>query len=129
MAKPPKPSEDPLVAAAFDPARQGDLARAVAELSPDEAQFFLTKLEAALKKRRLQLTGYIAAALIWLVAMIGAFIYDGMTEGFIGWAYLVPFAIVGLVLWVFGRWSERVGSVNLPTPPATSKAGKKPKAV
>ena len=110
VAKPPKPSEDPLVSSAFDASKHESLARAIEQLSPAEAQFFLAKLEAALKKRKLQLTGYIVAAIIWFIAMVCALAYDGLTDGFVGWAYIVPFGIVGVILWIFGKWSERVGS-------------------
>lgn len=99
-----------MVSQAFDASQHDALARAIEQLSPEEAQFFIAKLEAALKKRRLQLTGYLIAAVVGFVAMIGALVYDGMTDGFTGWAYLVPFAVIGIILWVFGKWSERVGA-------------------
>jgi hypothetical protein len=40
--------------------------------------------------------------------MLGALIYFGTHEGFVGWVFLLPFGLVGLVLWGFGRWSEKV---------------------
>jgi hypothetical protein len=107
----------------FDPRRHDDLARAVAELSPEEAEFFLKKLEAAVTKRKIQLTGYLVAMGVWLAAMFGALVYYGTHDGFIGWIFLVPFALVGVVLWGFGRRAERVAETIRITggPPPTAK--------
>jgi hypothetical protein len=105
-----KPSaEDPLVSQAFDASKHEDLARAVENLSPDEAQFFLAKLESALRKRKVQLLGYLVAILAWVVMMIGALAYFGLADGFVGWVFLVPFAVVGAILYIFGRWANRIG--------------------
>jgi hypothetical protein len=106
------PSEDPLVAKAFDANQHEALARAVEQLSPDEAQFFLRRLEAALRKRKIQLIGYLVATLLWVVGMVFALAYFGIAEGFVGWVFLVPFAVVGLVLYVFGMWANKVGSAS-----------------
>ena len=115
-----KPTEDPLVAQAFDRSKHDELARAIQELSPDEAAFFLAKLEAALNKRKLQLTGYVVALIAWAIGMAIAMAYYGIVDGFTGWVFLVPFAIVGVLLWLFGRWAERVGAaLPEPVPPAT----------
>jgi hypothetical protein len=100
--------EDPLVEDVFDPRKHDDLAKAVARLSPDEAAFFLARLEAAVTKRKIQLTGYLVAMAVWLAGMLGALVYYGSRDGFVGWVFLVPFALVGVVLWGFGRRSERV---------------------
>lgn len=108
MAKPPP--DDPLVASAFDASKHADLARAVEQLSPEEAAFFLAKLEAALRKRKIQLTGYLVAMATWLVCMVLALAYYGTHDGFVGWVFLVPFAVVGAVLYGFGRWSAKVGA-------------------
>jgi hypothetical protein len=121
VAKAPKPSEDPLVSQAFDASKHEDLARAIEQLSPDEAQFFLTKLEAALKKRKLQLTGYLVAMGVWLVAMVGALYYVGATDGFAGWIFLVPFALVAGILILFGKWSERIGAAAAAKPKASAE--------
>jgi hypothetical protein len=115
----PPSAEDPLVAKAFDAKKHEELARAVEQLSPDEAAFFLHKLELALRKRKLQITGYLVAMAVWLVATTLALAYTGMHDGFVGWVFLVPFGFVGLVLYVFGRWAERVARVTKP-PPGTA---------
>ena len=108
MAK--DPAEDPMVAKAFDASKHDELAKAVEQLSPEEAEFFLKRLEVALRKRKIQLTGYLVAMLVWLLGMVGALVYYGMSSGFVGWVFLAPFAVVGLVLWIFGRWANRIQS-------------------
>jgi hypothetical protein len=99
----PKPPED-LATASPD-----ELAKAVAQLSPDEALFFLAKLEAVMNKRKLQLTGYLVALAVWLVAMLLALAYYGTHDGFVGWVFLLPFFLVGVILFAFGKWSDAVG--------------------
>jgi hypothetical protein len=93
---------------AFDQAKHDDLAAAVARLSPEEAAFFLRRLEAAVTKRKIQLTGYLVAMVVCLAGMLGALVYYGSVDGFVGWVFLVPFGLVGAVLWGFGRWAEVV---------------------
>jgi hypothetical protein len=111
---------------AFDPAKHDELAAAVAKLSPDEAAFFLRRLEAAVTKRKIQLTGYLVAMVVWLAGMVGALVYYGSVDGFVGWVFLVPFGLVGAVLWGFGRWAEtvaqRIRDSEAPVTPVTEKA-------
>jgi hypothetical protein len=106
---------DPDVEDVFDPDKRDNLAKAVAELSPEEAIYFLNRLEAAVTKRKLQLTGYLVAMVVWLASMLGALVYFGTHEGFVGWIFLVPFGLVGVVLWGFGRWSEKIAQTILIT--------------
>jgi hypothetical protein len=112
--------EAPAVEDVFDPDKRDDLAQAVAQLSPDEAVFFLNRLEAAVTKRKVQLTGYLVAMVLWLAGMLGALVYVGTHDGFVAWVFLLPFGLVGLVLWGFGRWAERVARsirITEPRPP------------
>jgi hypothetical protein len=119
----PAPPEDPLVAQAFDTKKHEDLARAVEQLSPEEAQFFLEKLERAIRKRKIQVTGYLAAMGVWTIATALAIAYYGMHDGFVGWVFLVPFGFVGLVLYIFGGWANRIGRPPaMPTAVAAAKA-------
>jgi len=103
-------AEDPLVAKAFDADKHIELAQAIEQLNPEEAAFFLEKLERAIKKRKIQITGYLAAMVVWLVGMMFALVYYGMASGFVGWVFLAPFGLVGVVLYVFGRWANHVGN-------------------
>lgn len=114
----PEATEDPLVSQAFDAKKHVDLARAIEQLSPEEAAFFVHRLEAALRKRKLQLTGYLVALVVWLVAMTGALIYAGTHTGFVLWVFAVPFGLVGAILYTFGRWANRVA--RTPPPVATA---------
>ena len=100
--------EDPLVAKAFDAKRHAELAAAIEQLSPQEAEFFVDRLERALRKRKLQLTGYLVALGVWLLGMTGAVIYAAGQRDFVAWVYAIPFALVGAVLWGFGVWANRI---------------------
>jgi hypothetical protein len=107
-------AEDELVSQAFNADKHEDLARAIEQLTPEEAAFFVDKLEAAIKKRKIQLTGYLVAMLVWLLGMVAALAYYGVSEGFVGWVFLVPFGFVGLTLWLFGTWAVKVGAKAAP---------------
>lgn len=110
MAEQATNGADPSVEDVFDPRKHDQLAAAVAELSPEEAAFFLARLEAAVTKRKIQLTGYLVAMVTWLAGMIGALVYYGSVDGFVGWVFLVPFALIGAVMWGFGRRAEAVAA-------------------
>lgn len=123
----PKRADPPVhVEDAFDPAKHDELAAAVAKLSPEEAAFFLRRLEAAVTKRKIQLTGYLVAMVVWLAGMVGALVYYGSVDGFVGWVFLVPFGLVGAVLWGFGRWAElvaqKIRDSEAPVTPVAEKA-------
>jgi hypothetical protein len=106
--------DDPLVAKAFNADKHEELARAVKDLSPEEAEFFLHKLEMAIKKRKIQIMGYLVSMFVWAAGMVFALAYYGMASGFVGWVFLVPFAAVGLILFGFGKWADRVGARKFP---------------
>ncbi len=126
MAKAKDTTADDMVKEAFDPESKVDLVQLVQELPPEQAAYFVAKLEAMYKKRRLQLSGYLVALVSWVVSMVMALAYFGANDGFTGWVFLVPFMIVGLILWAFGRWAEVVGKSVGPAPepgaPVSSKA-------
>ncbi|MDX2088489.1 MAG: hypothetical protein SFX73_11600 [Kofleriaceae bacterium] len=112
-----KPAEDAMVAKAFDKAKHDELEEAIKKLSPDEAAYFLTKLEAAVRKRKIQLTGYLVSMFAWLAATIAALVFYGTYDGFTMWIFLVPFALVGLILFAFGAYADRVGAAAKVAPP------------
>ena len=105
-----KAVEDPLVAKAFDADKHIELARAIEQLNPEEAAFFLEKLERAIRKRKIQITGYLVAMVVWLIGMAFALAYVGMASGFVGWVLVAPFGFVGIVLYVFGKWANHVAN-------------------
>jgi hypothetical protein len=120
-------SEDPILAQTQDPAKHEELLRLFQELPPDAAAYYIVKLEATLKKRKLQLTGYLVALVVWLVGMVLALAYFGAAEGFTGWVFLLPFAAVGAILYLFGRWAEMIGNA-LGEPPASVQKAQAAKA-
>jgi hypothetical protein len=105
-----KSSEDPLVAQAFDADKHQQLAEAVSKLTPEEAAYFVAKLEGAIRKRKIQITGYLVAMLAWVAGMMFALAWYGTHDGFVGWAFLLPFGLVGVILYAFGKWSEKVAA-------------------
>jgi len=125
-----KDTEDAVVKSAFDANSKVDLVALLKELPPEDAAYYVAKLEVAYKKRKLQLSGYLVALVSWLIAMVLALAYFGANDGFTGWVFLLPFGIVGLVLWGFGRWAEVLGK-SIGPPPEDLKALRpagKPKA-
>ena len=84
------------------------IARAIKELSPDEALVFLDKLERVYRKGRVQAIGYLVAMVVWAGSMFGALLYAGTHDGFTFWVYLVPFGLVGAVLFAFGKWANKI---------------------
>ena len=114
-----KPAEDPLVAQAFDADKHLDLAKAIEKLTPDEANFFLLRLEGAIKKRKIQVAGYLVAMGVWVIAMVFGLAWFGTHDGFVGWVFLLPFALVGLILYTFGKWAEKVAALHQPPSPPT----------
>lgn len=111
----PPSSEAPLVAKMFDKSvKDAELRDAIANLSPEEAQFFLHKLQQAFRKRKIQLTGYLAAMFVWLVGTILAIAYYGTHDGFVGWVFLLPFTAVGVILYGVGSYADRVGKAPPP---------------
>jgi hypothetical protein len=111
--------EDPLVQLS-DHSKHEELARAVQQLSPEEAAFFLAKLEVAIKKRKIQVVGYLAGIVAWVIAMWFAVVYYGMAHGFVGWVFLVPFAMFGVIIYAFGWFANRVGGHSAPDRPVKS---------
>jgi hypothetical protein len=85
-----------------------DVARAIAKLSDEDAAFVLDKVARVLRKRKIQITGYLVGMVGWLVAELAVLVYIGTHAGFLAWLFLVPFGLLGAVLYGFGRWAERV---------------------
>ena len=108
---------------AFDVSKQDAVAQAISQLTPEEAALFLFQLEMKLRKRKIELIGYLTALALWLAGMLFAMVAFGLFEGFIGWVFLIPFAIVGVTLWAFGKYAEKVGKT--PPPPDLVEAVKR----
>jgi hypothetical protein len=108
----PEAPEDPLIAKPT-PRDDGALADAIKQLSPEEAEFFLHKLEMAIRRRRLQGIGYIVAITAWLVTTLIALVYNASQDRLVVGAFIIPVGLAGAILYGFGRWADRVGK----TPP------------
>lgn len=104
----PAAKEHPLVKEAWDAKSNVDLAAAVKKLTPEEAEYFVIQLEASMRKRKLQITGYFVSMILWLGAMMFALVYYGTHGGFVGWVFLLPFGLVGLNLYVFGMVADAI---------------------
>ncbi len=118
MAK--APAEDELVEKVFDASQHDAVAEAILKLDPEEAAFFLHKLEAALRKRRIMIGGYLASMFVWAIGMVVAFGAYALVDGSMGYAlFFLPFLAVGVVLYLFGWWANRVGARALPVPAAS----------
>lgn len=85
-----------------------DLEEILAGLTTEETEMFLAALELTMRKRRVQLLGYLATLLCLLVGSAWAFwMYGNREPGeFMGWAFLIPPAAAGLSLWGFGKLSR-----------------------
>jgi len=99
-----------LAAEALDPKKEDDVAKAISQLSPEEAAHFVALLERAIKRRRIQLIGYLISLVVLLVGMFFALAYYGAAEegSFVGWVFLLPFIAVGAIFYAFGRWANRI---------------------
>ena len=60
-------------------------------------------------RSRIELYGYIAAAVVMLVGMVAALYIYGATDhgNFMSWIFLVPMGLAGGIMWFIGRWSNR----------------------
>ena len=99
-----------LVEAALDPRKEDDVAKAISQLSPEEAAHFVEILERAIRRRRIQLIGYLTALVVLQTGMLLALAYYGAADKgtFVGWVFFVPFLAVGLIFFLFGRWANRL---------------------
>ncbi len=98
-----------LAARAMDPKQLAEVEAAIQQLTPDEAAHFLGLITRAIKRRKIQLVGYLFALVVLLGGQVGALVYFGMSSGgsSVGWVFLVPFLLVGVVFWLFGRWARQ----------------------
>ena len=78
-------------------------------LSPDELAVLTRAVEKIARKRKILLIGYTLALAVMIVGMITAlYVYGVSPPGrFVGWVFFAPFTVVGLILWLFGRWARR----------------------
>jgi hypothetical protein len=82
----------------------------IAKLTPEQAEMFARALELAMKKRRIMFLGHIGALVALLASFVAAlYIFANREPGtFVGWVFLVPFALVGAMLIGFGKLAKRI---------------------
>jgi hypothetical protein len=100
-----------LADAALTPkADHASIEKQIEELSPEEARLFAAMVGLALRKRRWLLTGYLLALVAVVVGMVVALWAYGTygRERFIGWAFILPPALAGLVMWLVGRHVKKM---------------------
>jgi len=91
------------------------------DLSPEQIKVFILALDAAMRKRRIQLVGTLTALLCVVIGLSFAIIVWMNHEPgtFIGWVFFVPFFLAGGTLWVFGKIANRIqikiGEVEIDT--------------
>jgi peptidoglycan/LPS O-acetylase OafA/YrhL len=78
-------------------------------MPPEKAAELVTMLETSLRQRKIELVGYLAAAAVLLLGMIGALYYYGTADrgDFVGWAFLLPLGAAGAIMMLVGRWADR----------------------
>lgn len=104
MSTPPAKPTD-LAQRLADPAFRAQIEEAVASMPAERAAELVYMLEASLRRRKIELIGYLAAAVVLLLGMVIAIYLFGRSDGtwFVGWVFLVPLAAAGLVMMFVGR--------------------------
>ena len=79
------------------------------ELSEEELEVLKRAVERIARRRKVQLYGYTLALLVMILGVLGSlYVYGVAPPGrFVGWVFFIPFALVGAILWVFGRWARK----------------------
>ena len=101
---------DTALAAPSKAAKDAEFEKALAELTPEQAELFVRALELAIKKRRILLFGYLSALFAIVVGMVWALYFFGSREPgtFVGWVFLVPILVAGFLFVGFGRLARSI---------------------
>jgi hypothetical protein len=91
-----------------DPAFRAQIEEGIKNMPPEKAAELLEMLEASLRRRKIELIGYLGAAAMLLVGMVFALYIYGASDhsSFMAWVFLIPMGLAGLVMWAIGRWSN-----------------------
>jgi hypothetical protein len=91
-----------------DPAFRAQIEEGLKNMPPEKAAELVAMLEASLRRRKIELYGYIAAAVVLLVGMIvSLYIYGATDHGdLMTWIFLIPMGLAGGVMWSIGRWAD-----------------------
>ena len=77
------------------------------QVPAEQIEKLIAAIEKVERRRRIMVWGYLLAAVVLVVGQIFAFVAVARSPRgtFMGWVYLAPFALVGAILWGFGKWS------------------------
>ena len=107
----PAPAQKPkeLAEQLADPAFRERIEQAIGALPPEKAAELVALLEASIRRRKIELVGYLAAAVVLLLGMVIAiYAYGAAAQGrFVGWVFILPLALAGLVMIAVGRAARR----------------------
>ena len=92
-----------------DPAFRAQIEEGIKNMPPEKAAELVAMLEASLRRRKIELYGYLGAAVVLLIGMVVALYIYGATDhgNFMSWIFLIPMGLAGGVMWFVGRWSNR----------------------
>jgi hypothetical protein len=78
-------------------------------MTQEQIDRLMAQIEKVERKRKILLAGYLVALAVLVCGQGAAFwVFATAPHGtFFGWVFIVPFAFVGTVLWLFGRWAGR----------------------
>lgn len=75
--------------------------------APTQAQIdaLMAVIDRVEKRRKTMLAGYLLSLVVLVGGQLLALYIFSQTapDTFIGWIFLIPFAVVGALLWIFGR--------------------------
>lgn len=97
-----------------DPEFRARIEQAVQQLPADKATELVALLEASIRRRRIEMWGYIAAAIVMLVGMVFALYLYGRAGGdsFVGWVFLLPLGLAGLTMMLVARWARAADAAS-----------------
>jgi hypothetical protein len=92
-----------------DPAFRAQIEEGLKNMPPEKAAELVAMLEASLRRRKIELYGYLGAAVVMVVGMVVALYIYGATDhgNFMSWIFLIPMGLAGAVMWFVGRWSNK----------------------
>lgn len=92
-----------------DPVFRERIEQAVSNLPPEKAAELVALLEASIRRRKVELIGYISAAIVLLIGMVIAVYTYGRAahDQFIGWVFLAPLAAAGVIMIAVARWAAK----------------------
>jgi hypothetical protein len=78
-------------------------------LSQEQIDRLIAQIDRIERKRKLMLAGYVTALAVLVIGEGAALVVFALSPPgvFVGWVFFIPFTLIGLVLWGFGRLAKR----------------------